>query len=119
MDGLGIIRRLGSGYLIEQLAEALATTAEEVVATGRPGTVTLTLKISTENQGDPMVIVRETIGRKAPCRDPKGAYFFALDGDLHHDDPRQTRMEFRAVDMDSDTGEVRDVPPREREERSI
>ena len=72
-----------------------------------------------EMQEDLKVIVRETIGRKAPCRDPKGAYFFALDGDLHHDDPRQTRMEFRAVDMDSDTGEVRDVPPREREERSI
>lgn len=105
MDALAILQRLAGGNLIREVVDALATTAEEVVATGKPGTVTLTLKVSTKNQGDPFVIVEETLARAAPKKDARGAYFFAVDGELHRDDPRQTRIDFRTVDRD--TGEVR------------
>jgi hypothetical protein len=106
MDALGTLQRLANGKLIEEVYDALARTAEEVVATGKSGTVTVTLKVSTKNQGDPFVIVEEVIARSAPKKDPRGAYFFALDGELHKSDPRQTRLEFRTVDHE--TGEVRE-----------
>ncbi len=98
MDALAVLQRLGTGRLLEELHEALVTTAEEVVATGKPGTVTLTLKVSNNSQGDAMVMVRETVSRSAPKRDPRGAMFYALDGALHREDPRQAVMEFRTVD---------------------
>ena len=117
MDALAVLQRLGSGRLIEQLYEAIEATAQEVVATGKPGTVTLTLKISTREQGDVMVIVDETVSRSSPKRDPKGAFFWALDGMLHREDPRQARFEFRTVE--SETGEIRDMESPEKVERII
>jgi hypothetical protein len=107
MDALAILQRLAGGYLIEELAAALTVTAEEVVATGKPGTVTLSLKVSTRNQGDPLIVVEEQIARAAPKKDAKAAFFYALDGDLHRDDPRQARLDFRTVDRE--TGEIRDT----------
>ena len=107
MDALAAMQRLANGRLLEELYDALVTTAKEVVETGKPGTVTLTLKVSTQSQGNPMVIIGETIARKAPQKDPRGAYFFALDGALHSNDPRQPQLEFRLVDRE--TGEIRSL----------
>ena len=117
MDALAVVQRLGSGRLLDELREALAATAEEVVATGKPGTVTVTLKVSNKGQGDPLVMVDEVVSRASPKRDPRGAYFFALDGELHREDPRQQVMEFRSID--TTTGEVREPRRRESEERSL
>jgi len=107
MDPLSVIQRLGSGHTLEDLYDALTTTAQEVVATGKPGTVTLTLKVSNKGQGNPLVIVEETVARTSPRKDPRGAIFYALDGALHREDPRQVRMDFRI--LDPETGEIRSV----------
>lgn len=107
MDALAVVQRLGGGKLLEELNEALAKTASEVVETGKPGVVTIQLKVSSKAQGDPMVFVEETISRAAPKKDPRAAYFFALQGELHKTDPRQPQMEFRAVDVL--TGELRET----------
>ncbi len=115
MDPLSVLQRLGSGRLIEDLAAALTVTAEEVVATGKPGTVTLTLKVSTISQGNPLVMVDEQLSRSAPKKDPKGAAFYAVDGTLHREDPRQMVMEFRTINRE--TGEIREPDDYEREER--
>lgn len=108
MDALAALQRLGGGHFIEELASALIVTSEEVVTTGKPGTVTVTLKISQKPAGTPSVIVEEAIARTAPKKDAKGAFFYAVDGELHHNDPRQVQMEFRTVDKV--TGEVIEVP---------
>jgi hypothetical protein len=113
VDPLSVIQRLGSGHTLEDLCDALTATAQEVVATGKPGTITLTLKVSNKGQGNPLVIVEETVARTSPKKDPKGAIFFALDGALHREDPRQTRMDFRI--LDPETGEIREVPEARRE----
>ncbi len=106
MDALATLQRLANGRLIDELHTALVTTAEEVVATGKTGTVTVTFKVSNRGAGDPLVIIEETIARSAPKKDPKGAFFFAIDGALHREDPRQTTLEFRTVD--TETGEIRE-----------
>lgn len=107
MDPLSAIQRLGSGHTLEDLYDALTATAQEVVATGKPGQVTLTLKVSNKGQGNPLVIVEETVARTSPKKDPKGAIFYALEGALWREDPRQAHMDFRLVD--TETGEIRSV----------
>lgn len=67
------------------------------------------------NQGDVRVTILEKIQKGAPKRDPKGALFFAVDGELHRDDPRQIPLDFKTVD--TRTSEVRNVGS-SREERS-
>ena len=116
MDALSVLQRLGSGRFLDEVLEALIATAEEVVATGKPGKVTVTFGLSTQEQGDPMVIIDETVGRTSPKKDPKGALFFAMGGELHKDDPRQAPLIFRTVD--TTTGEMRDLN-NDREERNV
>lgn len=116
MDALSVLQRLGTGQLLEELHAAITNTATEVVATGNPGKVTLTLTLTTQDQGDPTIIIAPSIGRTMPKRDVRAAIFFSIDGDLHRDDPRQARLDFRTVD--TTTGEIRDLA-NEREERAI
>jgi hypothetical protein len=117
MDALATIQRLGSGRLIEELHEALIATAGEVVETGKPGTITLTLKISNRNPGDVLVMIDEALSRKSPKRDSRGAIFYARDGELHKEDPWQAKMEFSLVGQN--TGEIRQPQGRETEERVV
>lgn len=97
MDALGVVQRIGNGHLLDDLAEALAVVAEEVVATGKAGQVALVLKIAVQQQGDPMVIVSDQITKKPPKRDPRGVLLYAVEGGLYTRDPRQVEMDFRAV----------------------
>jgi hypothetical protein len=96
-DALQTINQLAGGYLIERLAEALVEVSAEVAQIGQPGAVTLKLAIKRVGDGTPEVVIEETISRTAPKRKPRGAILWAVDGGLHQDDPRQSRMDL-AVD---------------------
>lgn len=99
MDALAIIMKLGQGHLLEDLADALQRTADEVVKTGQGGTVTLSLKVVALGEvGNPMVGIAESIGVALPKRKSKGSILYAHDGALHESDPRQVPMEFRVVE---------------------
>lgn len=116
MDILAILQRLGMGRTLGELEDALVSTAEEVVATGRPGMVTLALRITTTSQGNPQVAIAETISRSVPKKAPRGAAFYAVNGGLFKEDPRQEQMDFRTVETKS---EVRELEPREKVERKV
>ncbi len=99
MDALAIIMRLGQGHLLEELADALQRTADEVVKTAQPGQVTLTLKVLPLGEvGNPMVGIAEQIGTSLPKRKSKGSILYSHEGALHENDPRQGPMEFRVVE---------------------
>lgn len=115
MDALATLTRLGNGRTLEELAEALSATAAEVVATGQPGKVSLTLVVSNRGQGEVLVQVEEQVARTSPKRPPRGAIFYALDGELYREDPRQERLEFRTVE--SESGPIRTIDGREIVER--
>lgn len=119
MDGISTLQSLGGGdgKTIEEWFAAVVKTAEEVVETGRPGTVTLTVRISTTAQGNQWITLAEQVGRSSPKKPPYGAALFAFEGDLHRADPRQTKMEFHKVD--SDPGEIRRVDDVVVEERKV
>ncbi len=106
MDALGTLQRLGRGELIEQVYRALLDVAGEVAASGKPGSVTVTLKVSHPQGSDPsLVVIDEDVKRTLPKTDPKGAMFFSLDGEMHERDPRQAELPaFRIVN--EATGEI-------------
>lgn len=99
MDGLHVLERLGGGHLIDEIHAALLDVSEEVVATGKPGTVTVTIKVSHPKNADALLVVMdEEVKRSMPKTDPRGAMFYAHETELHERDPRQPALpEFRMV----------------------
>lgn len=110
VDYLNPLSRLGQGKALQEFYEAFALVASDVVATGNAGQVQLTLKLSVRRQGDPEVIIEETIKRTPPSKAVRGAILYALDGALHARDPRQPEMAFRTVgDSGSTTRHLDDI----------
>ena len=114
IDPLSVMQRLAEGNFIMDLNAALIEVSEEVVQTGKDGTVTVTFRISSAVKGTPAVVMAETIVRRPPKVDPKGAVFYALDGELHSQDPRQTRLDFSVVGGEVELREARANGPAER-----
>ncbi len=104
MDNLQVLQRLGTRHFIEELAQTLKEVSNEVARTRRKGAVTVKFSIAPGADDGVSVIVNEEIKRTPPVKDSRGAFFFAVDGELHDGDPRQPQMEFREVDRI--TGEV-------------
>lgn len=105
MDGLGVAQRLAGGHFLDELGIALVQVADEVVVTGNKGKVTVTLEISSAQEGEPTVIIATQIAKSPPKDKPVGALFWALEGQFHRQDPRQIPMEFRVVE--DERGETR------------
>lgn len=114
MDALSTLQSLGAGQILDDLYDALAVTAAEVVMTGNAGTVTVTFKLGNQGVGDRAVNVEPALKRQPPSRNMRGSYFFAKDGELFRSDPDQIAMDFRAVDPQQ---EVRTAASPGREER--
>ena len=99
-ESLFIIGRLGQGNFLNDLHRAIERVSNDVIATGRAGSVAVTLKIEPVKDSI-MVVVSEAIQVKPPKRDAKGALFFVHTG-LHEEDTRQSKL-----DVSDD-----DAPPR-------
>jgi hypothetical protein len=97
MDPLSTLQNLGGGQMLEDLYEALQLTASEVVITGNQGAVTVSFKLTNQGIGDVAVQVDPSIKRSPPSRNMRGTFFFAMNGDLYRDDPRQQAMQFHEV----------------------
>jgi len=109
MNALEVLNRLGGGHAPDKLAAAILRVAEEVRATGNTGKVTLTLSVSQPPGGDPaLVTVQDSIGVTLPKDDSSlGAFFFAVDGELHTRDPRHPRCHPRRVTREEHRGVLR------------
>lgn len=111
MDGVSILQRVGNGTFIESLGEAIAEVSQQVIDTGNPGAVNVTLKITQAAPGEPAFIVNEGIKRVMPSRKPRGAYFFVVDGVVSREDPRQVRMELHEVERPEEVRAEPDLEP--------
>jgi hypothetical protein len=99
MDALSVFMRLGGGRLLEELADALQRVSDDVTQTGTAGAVSLKLAVKPLGRvGDVEVAIEETISVSPPKRQPHAVIFYAVDGVLHGDDPRQAKLPFRAVE---------------------
>jgi hypothetical protein len=88
-----ILREMRKGAVVDELTDQLATVVRGVLATDKPGAVTLTLTVKPQGKGDNAMIIAAKVGVKEPRDDLPDSIFFADDdGDLHRNDPTQQRM---------------------------
>lgn len=94
-DTLADIR---NGDVIGELTAELMELVARVKATGRPGTLTLTLKVKNASKGSgSALVIQDDIKVKLPTTEKGETFLFATeDGQLQRNDPRQPRL----VDLD-------------------
>lgn len=96
-----VLAKLDYGALLPSLSEDLQLLTKEVFASGRAGSLSLTLKLKpTGNRGQVEIVADATL--KRPKADPSKSIFFATNkGELLRDDPRQKKLPF-GEDFDAD-----------------
>lgn len=98
-----------------ELAESLSKLIEEVKATGKKGTLSVTFEIKPVDGGGQAVIINDAIRMKAPERNREGSMAYIGDGNrLQRTDPSAMPL-FEddikeAPDYNPRTGEIKEVP---------
>lgn len=97
---VGFISDHRQGRTATELTEALHNVTEAVRATGKPGSVTLTIAIQPLKDAEDVLKVTDTVKSKVPeLARPAAIYFADRDGNLVRDNPRQPGLfEARALD---------------------
>lgn len=79
-----------NGLLDVDLADSFKAVVNAVRATGKPGTVTLVLKVE-PTKGE-MLAVSDTISTKEPVANEARLYYLDFDGSLTRDNPLQPKL---------------------------
>lgn len=97
------LRHIGGGIFIDQASDKLAELVNAVDASGKGGTMTITIAVKKATRGGAMHIGAK-IALKKPAEEPMEAMLFATpEGNLIADDPRQQKLDLKRVDGASDT----------------
>lgn len=100
---------INAGSLVDQLGEDLASVVKAVSATGKKGELRITFKIA-PTKGGRGVSIDPEVKVKAPEFDKATEFYFALaNGELSRSDPMQRDLPLRDVNVDRETGEIREV----------
>lgn len=95
---LRTISELRRGLAVNEASEELAAVVKEVKRTGKPGEVTLKLKLTPSGDGESLYI-DDDLSAKAPKMPRRSTTFFMTEeGGLQRDNPKQTEM-FGVVDQ--------------------
>jgi hypothetical protein len=89
-----LVRELGRGRVEKQADDALRSLVEQIRLTGKPGSLTLSLKIKPNGKNAESVTVEPTVTAKAPTAEPEATFMFvAEDCTLSRRDPRQLSLD--------------------------
>ena len=90
---------LSRGCLDAELTTALASVVRNVRATGKPGKLTLELKVSMLSERDENAVkITPAVTTRLPKLAPYETVMFSTnDGDLLRDDPQQRKLDLRQV----------------------
>ena len=89
-DVLGLVR---GGYALHDASKKLAEVIQAVKATGKPGEVTLTIKISPDKTDDRIFTLKPSVKAKIPEKGyAEGHVFLAPDGRITKEDPAQLEL---------------------------
>jgi hypothetical protein len=81
------------GNTLAQLSDGLAVLVKEVAALGRPGSLSLTIKLKPTGGRGQLEVVSE-VTTKRPTSEPGKSLFFAgPSGELLREDPRQRKLD--------------------------
>jgi hypothetical protein len=109
------LQKLAGGRFFDELDIAFARVADEVLALGKKGSVTIKLEFDRPHAGSLMLTVKESVAVSMPKPPGTGAVFFYHEGGFHENDPRQAAMpELQVVEPKS---EKRAMAPVEQEVR--
>jgi hypothetical protein len=93
-----ILREYRNGRLADFASRQLNECVRAVDETGKPGEITITLKIKPEKGGGSQKTITAGIKTKLPQPDmPEAVFFSDKQGDLHRADPNQNEM-FKEAD---------------------
>jgi hypothetical protein len=95
-----LLQDLRDGRTHDEMSQKFAALVKEVEASGRSGTLTLTIKVSPSSRSQPVdkIIVSPTV-KLTPPKPESGEDFFWLteDSELSRNHPRQTDLPLRDV----------------------
>lgn len=91
------LRHLRAGMLVEECSEALAKVVQAVDATGKSGKLTIELTIKKVSRSGALDIVDKVTARVPEDQPLSTLMFPTAEGNLLTEDPRQQKLELRAV----------------------
>jgi ribosomal protein S28E/S33 len=88
-----ILREIRKGRAVDLASQRMAEIVQAVDETGKPGELTITIKVKPEKGGGSQKVIQVAVKAKIPEVDlPEGVFFSDEDGDLHRTDPAQNEM---------------------------
>ena len=88
-----ILRDIRKGRAVDLASQRLAEIVQAVDETGKPGSLTITIKVKPEKGGGSLKNLAVDVKAKIPEIDlPEGIFYSDADGDLHRSDPKQEEM---------------------------
>ena len=96
------ILQINNGATVAELSDALAKVVAAVRATGKSGSITLTLKVAPASKGSTDVLMVESqVRTKLPEPERGISIFYATDDNrLVRNDPKQIQLPLRVVDIE-------------------
>ncbi|HEX3539617.1 MAG TPA: hypothetical protein VHT75_04160 [Acidimicrobiales bacterium] len=92
------LAEVNGGLTHHELSEQFNELILAVSATGKVGTLTLTLKVAPEDDADGMVRITDNVTVKIPeGKRPNTLWYVTEDGNLSRHNPAQTRLPLRGV----------------------
>ena len=96
------ILQINNGATVAELSDALEKVVAAVRATGKSGSIALTVKVAPASKGsNDVLIVESQVRTKLPEPDRGMTIFYATDENrLVRNDPRQQQLPLRVVDIE-------------------
>jgi ribosomal protein S28E/S33 len=102
-----ILREIRKGRAVDQATRLLAEVVRAVDETGKPGELTIKLKVKPEKGGGSQKVIQAEIKAKKPEGDiPEAVFFSDPGGDLHRSDPQQSELFSEASKPSKPSGDV-------------
>lgn len=103
-----VLRDINQGYFVDDVTEKLTEVIAGVTRTGKPGSLTVTLKFMPRGSDNQQVEVIPSIKGVVPELERQISIFYAnRDYGLQRNDPNQPGLPgIAGVDFDRDTGEI-------------
>ena len=98
--------RLGNGQFNQRFHETLALVSDEVLATGKQGSVNITLKLSCPDASaqDPVINISPTVKPVLPPRQSAVTSLYHYEGDFHRSPKSQDRFPEGIYDINDGAG---------------
>lgn len=108
---LATLQRHRGGKVLEEASAKLAEVVAGVMASGKPGSVTITLNVKVASRGQNAVTLTDKVAGKVPTAATPDSFWFASEeGALMKDDPRQREMQFTPKTIEGGVAEDASEP---------